>query len=184
MTREERNAAIVAALHPQFRSRVLAWLADAEFAHQPLLVQGLRTFEEQAAIYAQGRTRQGPPCTHGGVPRLVGTCGDHPMGARVTHAEAGRSYHNYGLAVDFLDIGAAGDPDKYETADWQATDYAALAALARRHGLTWGGSWRTFKDRPHLEWHPGYGDAEALLLAAERTLPGGMLADRFFPVEV
>jgi hypothetical protein len=42
-------------------------------------VQGVRTFAEQDALYAQGRTRKG---------------------LRVTNAKGGQSYHNYGLAAD------------------------------------------------------------------------------------
>src|ERR687883_479303 len=45
------------------------------------VVQGLRTFAEQDALYAQGRTRPGPI---------------------VTRARGGQSNHNYGLAVDVV----------------------------------------------------------------------------------
>ncbi|WP_246303048.1 M15 family metallopeptidase [Paenibacillus plantarum] len=43
-----------------------------------VIVQGLRTMDEQAALYAQGRTT---------------------VGSIVTNARAGYSYHNYGLAL-------------------------------------------------------------------------------------
>ena len=44
------------------------------------ITDGFRTYEEQDALYAQSRTE------HGNI---------------VTNAKGGKSYHNYGLAVDF-----------------------------------------------------------------------------------
>ena len=45
------------------------------------IAQGFRTFAEQDALYAQGRTKPG---------------------AKVTNAKGGQSIHNYGLAVDIV----------------------------------------------------------------------------------
>lgn len=55
---------------------------------QPL--SGLRSIEEQAKLYAQGREIPGPNATQ-----------LHPLGDTITRAKAGLSFHNYGLATDW-----------------------------------------------------------------------------------
>lgn len=69
----------IAKLHPKIRHEIL-FLVKECFAKTGIkirIAQGLRTFAEQAAIYAQGRTAPGKV---------------------VTKANAGLSNHNYGLA--------------------------------------------------------------------------------------
>jgi peptidoglycan LD-endopeptidase CwlK len=71
-------------LHPEFRARVDLWLIDCKLHEIDVLVYcTLRTLEEQAALYAIGRTRPGK---------------------RVTNARPGQSAHNYGLALDFVPL--------------------------------------------------------------------------------
>lgn len=87
-------------------------------------VQGLRTFAEQDALYAQGRTKPGQ---------------------RVTNARGGASNHNYGLAVDVC-------PFKDGKPDWN--DWAGFGAIgteARKLGLEWGGDWKKLVDKPHVQ---------------------------------
>jgi peptidoglycan L-alanyl-D-glutamate endopeptidase CwlK len=40
--------------------------------------------------------------------------------------------------------------------DWSPTDpvWAQIGAIGVELGLTWGGNWKRFPDRPHFEWHP------------------------------
>src|SRR3989442_4358551 len=59
-----------------------------------LVTQGLRTWEEQDALYAKGRT----------VP---------PIGKKyiVTKAKGGQSYHNFGLAFDIVVLDSLGKAD-------------------------------------------------------------------------
>src|SRR5215471_18388685 len=61
-----------------FRVRQMATMLEQE-GIEILVVQGLRTWAEQDALYAQGRTASGQI---------------------VTNARGGQSYHNFGLAVD------------------------------------------------------------------------------------
>lgn len=160
MTRAERNAAKIAGLHPEFAPLVSTWLEKAEHeGFEPLIVQGRRTFAEQSALYAQGRFGDTRP--------------------RVTNAVAGKSYHNFGLAIDFVDVKGGTLADTYDEADWKATDYERLAQLGRQLGMDWGGLWATFKDLPHLEWHPTYGASEAMVLS-KWTNPPGFLPAAFF----
>lgn len=105
----------------------------------------LRTFAEQDALYAQGRTK---------------------AGKIVTNARGGASYHNYGKAIDIVliingkeaswDINKDFDGDK--KADWQE-----IVNIFKQYGWTWGGDW-TFKDAPHFEKSCGKSVRELLAL--------------------
>ncbi|MET3574208.1 M15 family metallopeptidase [Bhargavaea ullalensis] len=98
-----------------------------------VITDGYRSDEEQERLYAQGRTASGQV---------------------VTHARAGGSYHNFGLAVDYAlrtpdgriiwDIGWDGNQNG--KSDWMET-----AEIAKSLGFAWGGDWNGFKDYPHLE---------------------------------
>lgn len=130
-------------LHPAVSQQVIDIITKVEqsfpLAMAVRIVQGFRSFEEQAALYAKGRTTPGP---------------------RVTNAKPGSSFHNFGLAVDFaiirdkdgngtfeeLSWDTKADWDKDGVIDWQEVVLAFKAA-----GWSWGGKWRTFKDYPHVE---------------------------------
>jgi D-alanyl-D-alanine carboxypeptidase len=89
------------------------------------VVQGLRTFAEQDELYAKGRTKPG---------------------AIVTQARGGESNHNFGLAVDLC-------PFTNDKPDWNApmTVWAAIGTSAAAQGLEWGGQWKKFLDKPHVQ---------------------------------
>lgn len=88
------------------------------------VVQGMRTWEEQNRLYAQGRTIRG---------------------AIVTRARGGQSNHNYGLAVDLCPF-LSGRPA------WDFRDgFIAIGKAAEAVGLAWGGDWTKFLDMPHVE---------------------------------
>lgn len=89
------------------------------------IISGTRTYAEQNALYAQGRTRKGN---------------------KVTNARGGSSNHNFGIAWDvgiFVDGRYLGDGPQYKR--------AATVALAATQGLEWGGNWTTIVDRPHYQ---------------------------------
>lgn len=120
-------------LHPAIREdAVKAYLeavaATPEGVH-PLITQTIRTFPEQAALYAQGRTK----------PRSI-----------VTNSKEGQSYHNYGLALDFvLQIGGK--------LIWEVdNNWMAVVNCFKDHGFFWGGGFKKFKDYPHFEKTLGY----------------------------
>ncbi len=96
------------------------------------LTSGYRSAKEQNALYAQGRSEPG---------RVV------------TNAKAGQSYHNYGLAVDFViihnnktDYDLNSDRNRNDIPDWQE-----LGELGKALGFEWGGDWNSFPDYPHLQ---------------------------------
>lgn len=88
-----------------------------------VLTCGTRTAKEQTALYAQGRSKPG---------------------AKVTNACAWKSYHNFGMAVDFV-LFLDGKPV------WDDKYYSVLGKLSKTHGLFWGGDFHSFVDSPHMQ---------------------------------
>lgn len=90
------------------------------------ITQGYRSIKEQNSLYAIGRTVNGK---------------------KVTNAKGGQSYHNYGLAIDFVLLSNDGN-----TALWTVNNkWREVAAIGKSLGFKWGGDWTSFKDYPHLE---------------------------------
>jgi hypothetical protein len=119
------NEKRVAALHPPFQALARAFLAECEKAGHKLRVTfGHRTLEEQAKLYAQGRTAPG---------------------AIVTNAKPGQSAHNYAAAIDVVFLLDGGK------IDWNGP-WDKIGKIGEKLGLVWGGSFKTFVDRPHFEW--------------------------------
>lgn len=129
----------LARLQPDFAALIVK-LMDAVKArgYELMITQDLRTFEEQNALYAKGRTKGGP---------------------KVTNAIGGQSMHNYGLAVDFAlkeRVNGSHWPEKHPV-------WATIGEEAKKLGLEWGGEWKTLVDKPHVqvrvpladvrEWH-------------------------------
>lgn len=76
-----------------------------------------------------------------------------------------KSYHLVGQALDFVPVTTSGD-----------TDYNGYGSVlvkqsiyeAKRLGFEWGGDWKTFVDKPHLEYkYKGYGTDKVLDAAKE-----------------
>ncbi len=121
-------------LHPEVAEK--ADLVRQIAAEQGILIRytdGYRSFEQQDAIYNQGRTDEGPV---------------------VTNARGGESYHNYGLAIDFVLT------DHYGNAHWSldrdvngngVSDWADVGNIAKSIGFSWGGDWASLPDYPHLQ---------------------------------
>lgn len=133
--------------------RILAAnLADASVADEIRVVQGLRSWDQQAALYAEGRTAPGVPCVHDGVARPVGTCPVHHLGEIVTRSEPGNSWHNFGLAVDVAPFTNDG-VHAFKVPDWNADhpNWKQMEAAARLAGFVCGADFRTFPDNPHLQ---------------------------------
>lgn len=135
-------------LHPKLRNEVTdlylnkiipALKGTATFR----IAYTLRTFAEQAELYAQGRTK------------LFDAQGNR-LG-QITKANAGQSFHNYGLALDFVLItsiagksGASWDTAKDFDGDGIA-DWMEVVNIFKNAGWTWGGDFKSFKDKPHVE---------------------------------
>jgi peptidoglycan L-alanyl-D-glutamate endopeptidase CwlK len=107
------------------------------------IISGARTYAEQAALYAQGRF--GNP------------------GKIVTNANAGQSWHNFGLAWDI------GIFDKGKYLD-EGEEYDHAGELGKVPDVQWGGDWHGFKDKPHFELPLG---ASTIQIARQRFECGG-----------
>jgi hypothetical protein len=97
-------------LQPEFLEKVNKLLANCKSKHNIIMVpiQGLRTIEEQAKLWRQGRSLdkiklQIIDLKQNGAPYLASILeGVGPQGGKniVTHALPGLSWHNWGYAVD------------------------------------------------------------------------------------
>ena len=71
------------------------------------------------------------------------------MGKKYTSSGAGRSKHQYGLAVDVV-------PVVDSVAVWNnALLWRKIGAVGEKLGLRWGGRWRKPYDPGHFEWTGG-----------------------------
>lgn len=99
------------------------------------ITSAYRSFAQQDALYAQGRTKPGQI---------------------VTNAKGGESFHNYGVAFDFVFVedlykSRIADLDGRKIEIWEAA-----GEIGKALGLSWGGDWAAFQDRPHFEYTGGY----------------------------
>lgn len=138
-------------MHPKVRAEVehmykaqivpaLSGRAMCRFAYT------LRTFEEQNALYAQGRTR------------LFDANGKR-LG-KITNARGGQSIHNYGLAFDIVLLIDSNKDGSFESASYNTimdydkdsrADWMEVVNICKANGWSWGGDWKSFKDAPHFE---------------------------------
>lgn len=152
------------ALFPAFAETIQRFIAAWNLNNplQPVQIfEAMRTRARQAELYAMGRTRpSNNRCVHQGKAREFGTCPIHPLGATVTNAPEGMSWHNYGLAVDIV---FDADPVKPGLqASWEAKfPWDKLGALGMRMGLEWAGAWKTFREMPHFQDTKGLNLTEA-----------------------
>lgn len=145
--RDEKTLERIKLLHPKLRDEAsliydeivlaLKGKAACRFAYT------LRTFAEQDALYAQGRTKPG---------------------SKVTNAKGGQSYHNYGLAIDIVLLLDKDGNGTYETASWdiktdfdgdKKADWQEIVTIFKRYGWEWGGDWK-FVDAPHFQKSCGF----------------------------
>lgn len=151
--RSERN---IQTLLPNVRKEfvdllMLAKKRAADFGCDVRAISGNRTYDEQDALYAKGRTAPGP---------------------KVTNAKGGFSNHNFGIAVD-LGVFEAGEYLDSENPSKAETVHLAIAEAVKVSGLVleWGGDWKSFRDIPHWEYATGLTIAEKRQrLAAGRAL--------------
>lgn len=130
-------------LHPKIREEVKILIEQAETKLGQYaairIVQGFRTFPEQAALYAQGRTAPG---------------------SIVTNSKAGQSYHNYGTAIDFAILYDKDKNGTFEALSWDLMadtdhdgerDWMEVVDTFEAANYVWGGRFHSIKDNPHLE---------------------------------
>ena len=146
---DERSERFIATLLPEVRpyARALVHKAAANGIRIRIL-SGHRSYAEQDALYAQGRTLPGPI---------------------VTKARGGYSNHNFGIAFD---VGVF-EGNKYLG---ESPKYQAVGVLGTELGLEWGGNWKNLIDQPHFQLRPDWagelGGSELLAALRQRAKAG------------
>jgi peptidoglycan LD-endopeptidase CwlK len=127
----------LALLYGPFREKVEQLLSNCEKRGARFFVlSGLRTLEEQEALYAQGRTKPGKI---------------------ITKARGGESLHNFGIAVDVCRDADRSKPGLQP--DWDIASYRILHEEAQKLGLETGWEWK-FRDVGHIQLSPPRNDIE------------------------
>ncbi|MCK9587898.1 MAG: M15 family metallopeptidase [Terrimicrobiaceae bacterium] len=134
---DERTEYNIATLHPkvQMKARDFMELAVQQMERDGAVVKiisGNRSYSEQDALYAQGRTKPG---------RIV------------TNARGGYSNHNFGTAWD---VGIFKNGKYLDDSPL----YQKLGVIGQSLGLEWGGAWKSIQDEPHFEMKTGLTMAE------------------------
>ena len=129
--RSEKN---IMTMFPQTQTAARQLLAAAKnFKYAVKIISGTRTYAEQNALFAIGRTVQ-------------------TSKPKVTNARGGQSNHNFCIAWDI------GLFDKATGAYFTKTKpYQEFAAFVKPHltGVEWGGDWTSFRDPPHYQMATG-----------------------------
>lgn len=126
---DERSESVIAKLQPEIWTYARALVKRAAQVNIDIkIISGFRSFAQQDALFAQGRT----------VP-----------GSKVTNAKGGESNHNFGIAFD---VGVFDGNDYLGS----SPAYDIVGALGVEIGLDWGGYWANFVDKPHFQLRPGW----------------------------
>jgi len=134
------------AVHPVVKETTLEVIrrAYAEGIYVQISM-GLRTMEQQAKLFGEGRSNY----------IYKGKQYGNPSKPRVTNALPGQSLHNYGLAVDYFLVSADGNNALWTiNAKWKR-----VGAIGKSLGFTWGGDWTIARDGivdfPHFQMTGG-----------------------------
>lgn len=129
---DERTERHLTTLHPRAEAAARSFMRAAiplmaRHGIDVKIISATRSYAEQDALYAQGRTKPGP---------------------RVTNARGGYSNHNFGIAWD---IGLF-HQGRYLG---ESPHYRECGEVGRSLGLEWGGDWKSFRDEPHFQMKTG-----------------------------
>ena len=133
----QRNEKAIARLHPQVRGLIRKFINDVYIKHQVqlVIVQDYRTYAQQDALYAKGRTTSG---------------------SIVTNAKGGQSNHNFALAVDVFPLWNDGKLHMDAKSDKKNIEILRkISSVGKSIGLEWGGDWKSIVDNPHFQLKTG-----------------------------
>ncbi len=123
-------------VHPKLANAVtLIRLAMAQLGFTMIVTDGVRTLEQQQALYAQGRTTPGHIVTNADGVKV-----------RSNHQAHG---DGFGHAVDCTFI-VDGKPSWDDSLPWRL-----YGEMAKSQGLRWGGEFISIVDNPHIELPEG-----------------------------
>lgn len=130
-------ATLLPAVRPHFEAIVTngTRIAREMGADAYVMIGGTRTYAEQNALYAKGRTAPGPV---------------------VTNARGGYSNHNFGVAGDFGAFAGSNYLDSTNGA-LASKIHKSVAAWVKANlpQIEWGGDWTSFRDEPHFQYKTG-----------------------------
>ncbi|MDO7193135.1 LysM peptidoglycan-binding domain-containing protein [Acinetobacter nosocomialis] len=132
-----KNERAIARLHPQVRDLIRKFINEVYAKHQVqlVIVQDYRTYAQQDALYAKGRTTPG---------------------SIVTRARGGQSNHNFALAVDVFPLWEDGKLHMDAKSDAKNIQILRkVAPVGKSIGLEWGGDWKSIVDNPHFQLKTG-----------------------------
>ena len=118
----------------------------------------LRTLEDQAKLFRQGRSRVAinkkieelNSKGYNFLSDIIKKVGPQNETKIVTNAAPGFSWHNYRKAFDAVPIVGGKAMWSNSHPSWIVYGDACLEV-----GLTWAGTWKTFKEYPHAQLDPG-----------------------------
>lgn len=123
----------LAGVHPTLVIRVRCIMEAMRALGFPMIVtDGVRTVEQQQALYAQGRTAAGNVVTNVDGIKVRSNHQPHEDG--------------WGHAVDMTFLDKDGRPTWNGPLPWNL-----YGEMAKALGLRWGGDWKALIDRPHVE---------------------------------
>jgi peptidoglycan L-alanyl-D-glutamate endopeptidase CwlK len=153
---QNREDTLIAMLYPPFGKLVALFLQEARKKAFPIgIFEGLRSFETQKEYYSRGRNEAGDIISPAKV---------------ITWAKPGKSYHQYGLAVDIVFDQNGQNPGFQWTWD-EKKDWLGLGAIGKLCGLEAGVFWNK-KDPPHFEKSYGFTPANLLVIYQKDKLQG------------
>lgn len=113
-------------LAPKMQAAITAMLAECQEKGLDAVVhESYRDGATAAVYYKRGRTQTPPTIPVTNAPNETW------------------SWHGYGLACDII--------SKAKGWDVSALWFAKMGAIAKKHGLKWGGDWKQH-DLPHVQW--------------------------------
>ncbi|SKA95193.1 peptidoglycan L-alanyl-D-glutamate endopeptidase CwlK [Prosthecobacter debontii] len=134
MNVSKRTLENLSSLNDKARAKLEPFVAAAQevmvkYGVKVEVISGLRSWQKQAELYAEGRTKPGKI---------------------VTKAKPGSSWHNYGLAID---LGLFKDGQYLDSENPRQADklYQELGQLAAAQGIEWAGTWKSFAEGPHFQ---------------------------------
>jgi len=138
----------IKSLHPLIRDKATRFIKEAEKEGIYLrITSGFRSFEEQDGLFNSGKD--------------------------VTNAKGGSSYHNYGLAIDVVEM-VGGKPV------WDSPNWPKIGKIGKAAGFEWGGDWnlknsKMKQDLPHFQITQGKTTKELLALHNAGKFTNGFL---------
>lgn len=139
-------------LHPKIRQKALDAYNEAvrvtpQGVH-PFITETYRSFERSDALYNQPWDKK----DNDGDGKI------DEADEKVTNAKGGSSYHNYGLAIDFVN-------QINGVAKWTVdANWMKVVNVFKKHGFVWGGDFKSIPDAPHFEMTLGYNWKQLLSL--------------------